>query len=85
MRENMNYPLFKIVRKISINGMRIEECMAQYPHPQPYSGLALPQLCLGGYVRHLRPRVTPSEPSNNQRYAQNNALLLCPPNFQICG
>ena len=44
----MNYPLFKIIRKISINGMRIEECMAQYSHPQPYSGLALRQLGLGG-------------------------------------
>ena len=25
-----------------------EELRAQYPHPQPYSGLALPQLGLGG-------------------------------------
>ena len=30
--------------------MRIEEWMAQYPHPKPYSGLALPQLGLVGVI-----------------------------------
>ena len=42
----MNYPLFKIGKK-NFNSW-YEEWMAQYPHSKPYSGLALPQLGLGG-------------------------------------
>ena len=55
--------------------------------PTHNPNLVLPYISLveEGNLIHLRPKVTPSEPQNNQRYTQNNSDFLCPPNCQICG
>ena len=67
--------------------MKYEELRAQYPHPQPYSGVALPQLGLGWGGRGQShapatqgdPIVAPKQPKIRLKQ-----VFLFPPNSQIC-
>ena len=71
--------VFLFCPKLQVQGYH-DELKAHHPHSKPYSVLALPWLSLGGRgnLTLWQPRWTPSEPPNNQRYAQNNRVFLTP-------
>ena len=48
-----------------------EELRAQYPNPQPYSGLALSRLSLGGQSHTSGTQGDPIRASKSQKYSQN--------------
>ena len=59
--------------------------MAQCPHPQPYPGLALPQLGLGGAISRNCNQRGPQWSPQTTTDLPNNRDFLCPPSRQISG